>query len=85
MKSMKLHHLIQEEADEDANIIFGTVIDENMEDEIRITVIATGFDDVMKKKADAGQCYSFGRFPAGRFIDTHFYAQGKNSRPGQCC
>ena len=35
--------LIQEEADEDANIIFGAVIDERMGDEIRITVIATGF------------------------------------------
>ncbi len=45
--------LIQEEADEDANIIFGTVIDQNMEDEIRITVIATGFDDLMKKKAES--------------------------------
>jgi cell division protein FtsZ len=43
--------LIQAEAHEDANIIFGTVIDENMDDEIRITVIATGFDDnVIKKK-----------------------------------
>jgi cell division protein FtsZ len=43
--------LIQAEAHEDANIIFGTVIDENMKDEIRITVIATGFDDnVVKKK-----------------------------------
>lgn len=35
--------LIQEEAHEDANIIFGAVIDENMSDEIRVTVIATGF------------------------------------------
>jgi cell division protein FtsZ len=35
--------LIQEEADEDANIIFGAVIDESMGDEVRITVIATGF------------------------------------------
>jgi cell division protein FtsZ len=35
--------LIQEEAHEDANIIFGAVIDETMGDEIRITVIATGF------------------------------------------
>jgi len=37
--------LIQDEADEDANIIFGAVIDEALEDEIRITVIATGFGD----------------------------------------
>ena len=35
--------LIQEEAHEDANIIFGSVIDETMGDEVRITVIATGF------------------------------------------
>jgi cell division protein FtsZ len=36
--------LIQEAAHEDANIIFGSVIDENMKDEIKITVIATGFE-----------------------------------------
>ncbi|HYB19396.1 MAG TPA: cell division protein FtsZ, partial [Thermodesulfobacteriota bacterium] len=35
--------LIQEEAHEDANIIFGAVIDEKLKEEIRITVIATGF------------------------------------------
>src|SRR5579862_3040019 len=38
--------LIQEEAHEDANIIFGAVIDERLADEIRITVIATGFGDL---------------------------------------
>jgi cell division protein FtsZ len=38
--------LIQTEAHEDANIIFGTVVDENMGDEVRITVIATGFDSM---------------------------------------
>jgi cell division protein FtsZ len=37
--------LIQEEADEEANIIFGAVVDESMGDEIRITVIATGFGE----------------------------------------
>ena len=31
-------------ADEDANIIFGSVIDERLGDEVKITVIATGFD-----------------------------------------
>ncbi len=38
--------LIQEEAHEDANIIFGAVIDETIGDEIRVTVIATGFGDL---------------------------------------
>jgi len=37
--------MIQEEAHDDANIIFGAVIDETMGDEIRITVIATGFGE----------------------------------------
>ena len=36
--------LIAEAADEDANIIFGSVIDAHAGDEVRITVIATGFN-----------------------------------------
>lgn len=44
--------LIQEEADEDATIIFGAVIDPDMGDEMRITVIATGFG-VAAEKAPA--------------------------------
>lgn len=37
--------MIEEEAHEDANIIFGAVIDEAMEGQMRITVIATGFGE----------------------------------------
>ena len=44
--------LIHTETHEDANIIFGTVIDDSMEEEIRITVIATGFEKTEKKKQD---------------------------------
>ncbi len=36
--------MVQQAANPEANIIFGATIDENLEDEIRITVIATGFD-----------------------------------------
>lgn len=36
--------IIQQEAGEDAEIILGTVLDEGFEDELRVTVIATGFD-----------------------------------------
>jgi cell division protein FtsZ len=36
--------IVQEVADPDANIIFGAVIDERLGDEVRVTVIATGFD-----------------------------------------
>jgi cell division protein FtsZ len=38
--------VIQEQAHEDANIIFGASIDPNMEDVLKVTVIATGFDRV---------------------------------------
>ncbi len=44
--------IIREAADDDANIIFGAVIDETMRDEMKITVIATGFD---KESADSGK------------------------------
>lgn len=37
--------LVHDEADEDSNIIFGTVYSENLEGEVKITVIATGFDN----------------------------------------
>ena len=36
--------VIQKEAGEDVEVIFGTVIDEDIEDKLRVTVIATGFD-----------------------------------------
>src|SRR5262249_30546861 len=48
-RSMTLHEvnqaamMIQEAAHDDANIIFGAVIDDKYQDEMRVTVIATGF------------------------------------------
>lgn len=39
--------IIAEAADPDANIIFGAVIDESLKEEVRVTVIATGFDQVL--------------------------------------
>lgn len=41
--------LITESAHEDAEIIFGAVIDETLTDEVRVTVVATGFSDPDKK------------------------------------
>jgi cell division protein FtsZ len=73
--------LIQAEAHEDANIIFGTVVDETMMDEIRITVIATGFDEIGKKTLNMSNVTQLGNYrrddlktPAylreGKFIDA---------------
>ncbi len=43
--------LVQRSADPEANIIFGTVIDDAMGDEIQITVIATGFEKEEEKRS----------------------------------
>ena len=42
--------IIQSAAHEDANIIFGAVLDEKMKDEVKITVIATGFKEVRRRR-----------------------------------
>lgn len=50
-KDLSLHEIseaaqiIYEEAAEDAHIILGSVIDENVEDEVNVTIIATGFEN----------------------------------------
>ncbi len=49
--------IIREAADDDANIIFGAVIDETLRDEMKITVIATGFD---KDMSDVGTTSTHG-------------------------
>ncbi|MBW1980842.1 MAG: cell division protein FtsZ [Deltaproteobacteria bacterium] len=47
--------LIQQQAHEDANIIWGTVLDSNVGDELRVTVIATGIGEVdARPKPDLG-------------------------------
>ena len=46
--------LIQEAAHEDANIIFGSVIDDEMVDRLKITVIATGFASRDSRRIDRG-------------------------------
>ena len=45
--------LVQRSADPEANIIFGTVIDESMGDELQITVIATGFEKEDERRASS--------------------------------
>ncbi len=49
--------IIQSAADEEANIIFGAVLDEKMKDAVKITVIATGFKDadVLRRRQEASR------------------------------
>ena len=46
--------IIQNAAHEDANIIFGAVLDEKMKDDVKITVIATGFRTEFTQRASDG-------------------------------
>ena len=55
--------IIHQSADVEANIIFGANIDETLEDEVRVTVIATGFDAVA---AASSSSVSSHREPLGR-------------------
>lgn len=69
--------LIQAEAHEDANIIFGTVVDETMSDEIRITVIATGFEDPGKKKLNMSNVTQLGNYKRGDLATPAYIREGK--------
>ena len=58
--------LVQEAAHPDANIIFGATFDEDMEDEIRVTVIATRFDDVTRDESGKEKQVLFTGMPENR-------------------
>lgn len=47
--------MVQEVAHPEANIIFGAVISDNLGDEVRVTVIAAGFDDPVTANQDTAQ------------------------------
>ncbi|NLL51936.1 MAG: cell division protein FtsZ [Peptococcaceae bacterium] len=50
MEVNEASEIIAEAADQEANIIFGAVIDDSFKDDLRVTVIATGFDQRMSVK-----------------------------------
>ena len=58
--------LVQEAAHPEANIIFGTVIDDSLGDEVRVTVIAAGFDAGAPDAQEAGAHRRSGRRRARR-------------------
>ncbi|HQZ97206.1 MAG TPA: cell division protein FtsZ [Pyrinomonadaceae bacterium] len=62
--------LIESEADDNADIIWGSVIKEDMGDEIRITVIATGFDSILASQ-----------LPKPGMQNTHAVAAGASPKP----
>ncbi len=66
--------LVQRSVDPEANIIFGAVIDETLEEDIVITVIATGFEEEEKPK--------IGTMPVNKIVDKA-WEQKMNSTPAQ--
>jgi cell division protein FtsZ len=87
--------LVQEAAHPDANIIFGTVIDDSLGDEVRVTVIAAGFDSgaPTHKKLDPaafrasrgsdGASSSTGGGPVSNGVQQSPVRRGDSSPPGQ--
>ena len=71
--------LVQDAAHQDANIIFGTVIDDSLGDEVRVTVIAAGFDaagparkPVVGVGAETGGAHRIESARAGKLTSTLF-------------
>jgi len=86
--SMTLHEiseastLIQEAAHEEANIIFGAVIDETMGETIRVTVIATGFDQARVSFPETAHGFSNIQ-QQGQFIPPNVTNQPQQQIPQQ--
>jgi len=60
--------VIQKAAHENANIIFGAVMDDNMKDMVKITVIAAGFKEANKKQATQKPSFLPKTWKAGREV-----------------
>jgi cell division protein FtsZ len=71
--------LIQEQAHEDANIIFGASIDENMGEVLKVTVIATGFDRIMEETSRGIDARAVSSRPAVRDNTVRDHAARENS------
>jgi cell division protein FtsZ len=87
-KDLGLHEIseassiIQEAAHPDANIIFGAVIDESLEEDIRVTVIATGFDTKAKiDKERMERQFGTERAPVYRKLDRPASSQKPYASP----
>src|SRR5262249_26376497 len=68
--------VIQKAAHENANIIFGAVMDDAMKDSIKITVIAAGFKEAGKKNSAERPAYLPKTWKAGRDENTQAAAAG---------
>ncbi|MGQ9693279.1 MAG: cell division protein FtsZ [Thermodesulfobacteriota bacterium] len=70
--------LIQEEAHEEANIIFGAVIDENLCGEVRVTVIATGFGRAAEVEERIVEMHAVAKEPEKTVITSPHVAESRD-------
>ena len=76
--------IISDSVDEEANIISGMVIDDEMSDEMKVTVIATGFDQSAERPADVGDVAPVVRRPPPRRPeDLQAAMERQSARPAQ--
>lgn len=80
-RNMSMHEIdeaaktITSAVDEDANIIFGAVLDETLDDDIKITVVATGFDGEGKRPVvQPNYSYQAPQEPADEYVDALYGA-----------
>ncbi|HEY3016734.1 MAG TPA: cell division protein FtsZ [Nocardioides sp.] len=73
--------LVSQAAHPDANIIFGATIDDALGDEVRVTVIAAGFDGGMPKRRDEGTVLRRDRKPAAAPEPKGSAPQSLSGRP----
>ncbi len=72
--------LVSQAAHAEANIIFGAVIDDALGDEVRVTVIAAGFDGGMPKRRDNGTVLRREPAPQATQADVRAAAQASATR-----
>lgn len=74
--------IVQEEAHEDANIIFGSAVHPDMEDSLKVTVIATGFEEpvIVEEEPVVKKAVNFETYAGGKSMDTPtFIRKGKQN------
>lgn len=76
--------IIQEEAHEDANIIFGSAINPDMGDALKVTVIATGFEEpALLEEPVVKKAVNFETYAGGKAMDTPTFIRRGRMSTGQ--
>jgi cell division protein FtsZ len=74
---------IREEVDEDANIIFGSAVDENLNGKVRVSVVATGIESAEQKIAERPRLVAVGGAPAAAVATQTVPASGNGPATAQ--